>query len=86
MKVRSSPRELAGCSEVRQVLGKRRKDLVYRADETVVLRGNDANGVIDGRPVAGAFDPDRGESHAHGDWRKTRLGDPAHHAHSTVQG
>jgi hypothetical protein len=85
MKIRSSPRELAGRDEVREVLGQRGRELVYCADETVVRWGNDVDGVIDGRPVAGAFDPDRGESHlnAHGDWRKTRLGDPAQHSQST---
>jgi hypothetical protein len=81
MKIRSSPRDLAGCNEVRQVLGQRGRDLVYRADEIVVRRGNNANSAIDGRAVAGAFDQDRRESYLnwHGDWRKTRLGDPAHH-------
>jgi len=36
MKILSSPRGLAGCYEVRQVLGQSGKELVYRADETVV--------------------------------------------------
>ena len=53
MKIPSSHRELAGCYEVRHVLGQSGKDLVFRADETVVRRGNDVNGAIDGRPVAG---------------------------------
>jgi hypothetical protein len=45
-------RELAGCHEVRQVLGQSGKDLVFRTDETVLRRGNDVNGAIDGRLVA----------------------------------
>jgi hypothetical protein len=53
MKIPSSLRELAGCYEVRHVLGQSCNDLVFRADETVVRRGNDVNGAIDGRPVAG---------------------------------
>ena len=53
MKTPSSPRELAGCYEDRQVLGQSGKDLVFRADETFVRRGNDVNDAIDGRPVAG---------------------------------
>ncbi len=48
MKIASSPRELAGCYEVRQVLGQSGKDLVFRADETVVRRGNDVNGDLRG--------------------------------------
>jgi len=43
MKIPSSPRELAGCYEVRQVLGQSGKDLVFGADETVVRRGNDVH-------------------------------------------
>jgi hypothetical protein len=38
MKIPFSPRELAGCYEVRQVLGQGGIDLVCRADETVVRR------------------------------------------------
>lgn len=34
-----------------QVLGQSGKDLVFRADETVVRRGKDISGAIDGRPV-----------------------------------
>jgi hypothetical protein len=53
MKILSSPRELAGSYEVRQVLGQSGRDLVFRGDGTVVRRGNDVDGAIDGRPVAG---------------------------------
>jgi hypothetical protein len=74
MKIRSSPRELAGCHEVREVLGQRGNDLVRRAGETVVRRENDVNRPIDGRPMAGGFDPDRGESHARGDWHQGTTG------------
>jgi hypothetical protein len=48
MKILSSPRELAGGYEVRQVLGQSGEDLVYRADEMVVRRGNDVNGDLRG--------------------------------------
>src|ERR1700730_10917706 len=63
MKIPSSPRESAGCYEVRQVLGQSGKDLVFRADETVVRRGNDVNGAIDWSAGGWAFDPHPGESH-----------------------
>jgi len=53
MKIPSSPRKLAGCYEVRQVLGQSGEDLVVRADERGVRWGNDVNGAIDGRPVLG---------------------------------
>jgi hypothetical protein len=31
-------------------------NLVYHADETVVRRGNDVKGGIEGRPISWAFD------------------------------
>jgi hypothetical protein len=74
VKIPTSPRELAGCHEVRRVLGQSGKDLVFRADETVARRGNDVNGAIDGRPVAGLSIriPESRILNAPGAWRKTR--------------
>jgi len=71
MKIPSSPRELAGCYEVRQVLGQGGMDLVYRADETVARRGDDVNGAIDGRPAAGLSSriPESRILNAPGAWR-----------------
>jgi len=72
MKIPSSPRELAGCYEVRQVLGQSGEDLVVRADERVVRWGNDVNGAIDGRPVLGPLIiPESHILNAPGAWRKT---------------
>jgi len=48
MKIPTPPREVAGCDEVRQVLGQRGRDLVFRAGATVVRRGNDVNGDLRG--------------------------------------
>ena len=83
MKIRDVPGELAGSNEVPEVLDQRDKELVYCADETVLCRGSDVDGVIGGRAVAGAFDPDPVESHAHGDRCKTRPTDRARHAQSS---
>jgi hypothetical protein len=38
MEIFFSARELAGCYNVRQILGQSGMDLVYRAEETVVRR------------------------------------------------
>jgi hypothetical protein len=73
MKIPSSPKELAGSYEVRQVLGHSDEGLVFRSGETVVRWGNDVNAAIDGWPVAGLLIiPESHILNAPGAWRKTR--------------
>jgi hypothetical protein len=49
MKIRLLPQRIAWLSRSPGSPRQEGKGLVYRADETVVRRGNDVNGVIEGR-------------------------------------
>jgi hypothetical protein len=78
MKTRSLPQRIAWLSRSPGNPRQEGKNPVYRAEETVMRRGNDDNGVIEGLRLRG-LSIRRGESHlnAQGDGRKTWRGDPA---------